>query len=284
MNLCFKVMLVMIKINQVRHLWPEEAGFELWRPNGTDDHVFLHFINSVEILSNGDKITAPPGGFILYSANSEQWFKSRAPLVHDWIHIDGDISMLLDRCNFEPNRIYNVSDSNFITDIVREIETEQFSQSAVSKQLQELKIQEMFLKIYRSLTEGHKFSTHDSGVAEKLSRVRETVFSSLQNSWRVADMAKLMYISESHFYSLYKEQYGVPPIRDLIAARVDKAKSMLESGLHLQTVMAACGYKDEFHFIRQFKSVAGITPKQYQLNVIKSAPVLKNIKQSKKML
>lgn len=260
----------MIKINHVRHLWPEATGFELWRPNGSEDNIFLHFINSVEILSDGERITALPGSFILYKAFSEQWFKSTVPLRHDWIHLDGDIDAVLDECNLKPNRVYNISGGGFITDAVREIETEYFAPSAVSEKLQDLKLREMFLKIQRALTDGREFYAPRSEISEKLGFVRETVFSSLQKPWRVADMASLMYISESHFYALYKEQYGVPPLRDLIAARVDKAKTMLESGFGLSAVMEACGYCDEYHFIHQFKSVAGITPKQYALRISKS--------------
>ena len=50
-----------MEITDIRHDWPEKAGFTLVRPTGIEIYTFLHFMNSVEIEINGEKVTVRPG-------------------------------------------------------------------------------------------------------------------------------------------------------------------------------------------------------------------------------
>ena len=43
-----------MEITDIRHDWPEKAGFTLVRPTGIEIYTFLHFMNSVEIEINGE--------------------------------------------------------------------------------------------------------------------------------------------------------------------------------------------------------------------------------------
>ena len=46
-----------MEITDIRHDWPEKAGFTLVRPTGIEIYTFLHFMNSVEIEINREKVT-----------------------------------------------------------------------------------------------------------------------------------------------------------------------------------------------------------------------------------
>ena len=76
----------MFKTESIRHAWPEKAGFAINRPKGHWQYTFLHFFNSVEILAEGKLTKAPPHACILYRPGTPQYFISRQPLTHDWIH------------------------------------------------------------------------------------------------------------------------------------------------------------------------------------------------------
>ena len=41
-----------MEITDIRHDWPEKAGFTLVRPTGIEIYTFLHFMNSVEIVND----------------------------------------------------------------------------------------------------------------------------------------------------------------------------------------------------------------------------------------
>ena len=80
----------MTQITNARHAWPERAGFHLERKNGYPDYTFLHFFGSVELLVGGERVVTRPHACILYAPGMPQWFYSRQPLTHDWIHFTDD--------------------------------------------------------------------------------------------------------------------------------------------------------------------------------------------------
>lgn len=53
-------------------------------------------------------------------------------------------------------------------------------------------------------------------------------------------------------------------MRDIIYARIERAKNLLSARTYsVSEVAKLAGYTNEYHFIRQFKKVAGVTPGQY---------------------
>ena len=75
-----------MEITDIRHDWPEKAGFTLVRPTGIEIYTFLHFMNSVEIEINREKVTVRPGACIFYAPDEPQWFHSDSNLTHKWAH------------------------------------------------------------------------------------------------------------------------------------------------------------------------------------------------------
>ena len=75
-----------MEITDIRHDWPEKAGFTLVRPTGIETYTFLHFMNSVEIEINREKVTVRPGACIFYAPDEPQWFHSDSNLTHNWAH------------------------------------------------------------------------------------------------------------------------------------------------------------------------------------------------------
>lgn len=69
-----------MEITDIRHDWPEKAGFTLVRPTGIEIYTFLHFMNSVEIEINREKVTVRPGACIFYAPDEPQWFHSDSNL------------------------------------------------------------------------------------------------------------------------------------------------------------------------------------------------------------
>lgn len=75
-----------MEITDIRHDWPEKAGFTLVRPTGIETYTFLHFMNSVEIEINREKVTVRPGACIFHAPDEPQWFHSDSNLTHNWAH------------------------------------------------------------------------------------------------------------------------------------------------------------------------------------------------------
>ena len=252
-----------IVITRARHAWPEKAGFVIDRPKGLPEYTFLHFHNSVEILVDGEVVVTPPGTVIFYSESTPQWFRSPGPLIHDWMHLQGDVTALLRESGLEPDRLYFPGNSRFITPILRQIELEVLTKQPGGEALTELKLRELLILLARSCAQQEE---KPDGVAEKrLRKVRSAVFSQLNRPWTVAQMASLAYLSPSRFHALYKAVFGISPMDDLIHARVDTAKNRLsDTDETVQNLSEQLGYRNVTHFCRQFKQLTGMTPVQFR--------------------
>lgn len=62
----------------------------------------------------------------------------------------------------------------------------------------------------------------------------------------------------------FKNENGISPWRYIEAARVHKSVKLLESTQKLCEISSACGFADQSHFARAFKSRTGLTPGQYR--------------------
>ncbi len=251
-----------MKITRIRHLWPEPAEFSVDRPTGAGEYIFLHFLNSVEISYKGEHIVTKPDSCIIYSPDEPEWFCSHVPLVHNWMHLTGDVARNLSRYGLSTNTIYCVGDGDFITEILRELEMEYNSDKKFYDSLSDLKLQELFIKIARN-TDSNAAAGINPEIVQRFHTLRNDIFSSLERDWSVPEMAQRVFLSEPYFYSLYKRIYGITPTQDIILARVDKAKRLLQKDFKVSEVATMTGYSTEYHFINQFRKIEGISPGKY---------------------
>ena len=66
-----------------------------------------------------------------------------------------------------------------------------------------------------------------------------------------------------HAIELFRQTYGVPPHRYLIVARIEAVKLLLRSGGTPAHAASACGFADQSHMTRHFRSIVGTTPAHY---------------------
>ncbi|MHB2265988.1 helix-turn-helix domain-containing protein [Aliihoeflea sp. PC F10.4] len=80
-------------------------------------------------------------------------------------------------------------------------------------------------------------------------------------SLRLADLARLVGVSETYFSHAFKAATGVPPHRFVMQERVRKAQGMMQrSAASIGSIAAECGFSDQAHFNRVFRQVTGLTP------------------------
>lgn len=253
-----------MEITQLRHAYPEPAGFYMSRPNGYGEYTLLHFFNSVEIRMGNQVIQTEPHAVILYNIGTPQYFKSEDPLIHDWIHFKGELPALLQEGGFLPDTIYYPRPHGLITQIIRELESEFYSDLPGKERLLQLKAEELFIKLDRAVS-CPPVAEVSAEMEKALRYLRGEMFSSLKTDWTVEEMAKRVAMSPSRIYPIYKKVYGISPMADLINARINSAKNMLSLGEEkVEEIAWNLGYQNTTHFIRQFKQKVGCTPTQYR--------------------
>ena len=104
----------------------------------------------------------------------------------------------------------------------------------------------------------------------KLTSLREKIYSTPQNDWKIDDMAQSLNISSGYLHNTYKHFFHTTCINDVINSRIQSACELLSStNKPIEEIGFLCGYKNTEHFIRQFKKIQNITPAKYRKNLHK---------------
>ncbi len=256
-----------LKITSVRHGWAENTPkFEIDRPEGHEDYVFVHLWNSVNMTMNGRTFNTEPSACVIYDKNFYQkWKPGGGGIIHDWIHISGDLPSVIKKSGLEFNRVYYPSSPEFITEICEELETEFFAEKEYGEELCRIGLEKLFYMLARYSGKSEAHSARIDGEAlKKLKELRSELLSNLRDCMSAPEMARKMSVSESKFYVMYKSAFGISPAKDIINARIQRAKIYLRSGLYsVERTAYLLGYTNAFHFIRQFKQMVGQTPGEF---------------------
>lgn len=81
----------------------------------------------------------------------------------------------------------------------------------------------------------------------------------------VADLAAMCYMSEAHFFRLFKRETGTSPIDYKNALRINKAcELLLDMECSVSDVSSLVGFDNLCYFTRVFKKEVGLTPTEYR--------------------
>lgn len=111
----------------------------------------------------------------------------------------------------------------------------------------------------------HSSNLRDFYIHEAL----EFIDHNFQNYISVEDIADVCGLNRSYFGKIFKEAIGKSPQEFLISYRMIKATELLMlTKLSIGDIGSAVGYDNQLHFSRAFKSVYGISPKQWRIEHI----------------
>ena len=79
-------------------------------------------------------------------------------------------------------------------------------------------------------------------------------------------------LSPSGLRLLFRQNIGVPPSKYLKHLRLERARELLcqDANKLVKEIMAAVGFSDESHFVRDFKELYGESPRQYRRHYFES--------------
>jgi AraC family transcriptional regulator of arabinose operon len=214
---------------------------------------------------NGCDIEVPSNSFIIYQEGTRQYYAANGTSYsNDWLHFSPEKEDLdyLRKLNIPFDCVKHVKDISLLSNLMKTISTEFFSDGLLSNETALLYLNILFLKLSELLnSDNRKVSCYCS----KMDVVRSNIYSTPQNSWNVDIIAKELSLSRSRFQHLYKEIYGISIINEIINSRIEHAKHLLHStDMTVKQVALLSGYSNDVHFIRQFKSRMSCTPIEYR--------------------
>lgn len=100
-------------------------------------------------------------------------------------------------------------------------------------------------------------------------RAMETICRRIQDHpstrYTVTELASELHCTRHHFSRLFRVHTGLSPSEYMIRARIDAARAMLRNSDHpIGRIAEVLGYSDVFFFSKQFKRVAGISPRAFR--------------------
>lgn len=131
--------------------------------------------------------------------------------------------------------------------------------------LADLTLQELLVYIIQSQTnnaiDSGKIHANDNALSHVIKYIRER----LGDRLTMKELTNTACMSQASFYRYFKREIGMSPVEFILHERIKYAKSLLKNpNILINQVCFESGFDDCNYFIRVFKKIEGITPKQYQ--------------------
>ena len=244
-----------------------DADFQIERPDGTGDCLLLILKSPAIFTLDGRDITVSENTFFFYPKGMPQYYRAvpQHEFVNDFIHFDfeGDEPEWFSLKYVpvaEPAKLRSIE---FLSFCIKAIADENSSDHPLRKDTVYLYFQLMCNKLSEQI---HANEQTERGTRyEMMLTVRNQMYANPYWEWNVAWAAHQTRMSRSSFQHIYKEQFGVPFIQDLIRSRIEYAKMLLRTtNMSVQDVSQNAGYRNYEHFARQFRDQCGMTPGQFR--------------------
>mgnify|MGYP006293100875 CR=1 FL=1 len=268
MNTGRKIWLHVLRVGTKYYHSPD---FELNRPRGSGDYIFIKFLKPAELTLRDNVRIAQPGNCIFFSPRFPHKLKGyNTGLGNDWMHLEGPfIKQCLEQYNLPLNHIIPTLNTAFVREILDKLKAELTEPVAIqSDRFMEIYVEMLCLNLARSIhyeQELHLSPTKKEHL-ENFRKVRARMLDSFTEDWTVEKIAEEVYMSSSRFAVLYKEFFNASPIAELINARIEHAKWLLTSTtLSIKQVSQQSGFQNVYYFSRKFKERVDCSPSSFRL-------------------
>ncbi len=244
-----------------------DPDFFINRPGGSGDYLIL-LIKSRAVFTfpEGD-VTAAPGNVVLYRQGTPQYYRADGERFgNDWFHFLPDSEedlQFLKELDIACDRLLYPGNLSEPAKILEMLCHEYFFDHPHKAESITLMLRLFFIKLSEDL---HCSSRGRTGTNyEKIAALRIAIYNDPSRDWSVPAIANALAMSPSSFQHTYKKYFGVSPVNDVIAARVERAKYLLSTTDHsIKQIAHICGYASDMHFVRQFGKFTGMRPTEFR--------------------
>lgn len=135
--------------------------------------------------------------------------------------------------------------------------------------LADLTLKELLVRIMQS--QNLSTMAGDSGNTNRnpLTYVLNYIKANLSEKININSLTDKACMSKASFYRLFKRELGISPNDFILSEKISRAKQLLSNpSAKVAAVSYELGFSDANYFIRAFKKMEGITPGNYQLQLI----------------
>lgn len=251
-----------MRVNAIGINYTHSSQFHINRPYGSGDYLFIYFKTPALLTIRGKEVEADKNSVIIFSKDTPQIYAaSQCSYANDFIHFDTDGD--LDIHSLPLDTVLYLPSTKQIGKIIKDIYLEYISTNVCRAESMDLLLRLLFIKV----SELTAYQPQDNvfGYYDALLNLRSLIYRHPSERWTVARLSSQINLSSSHFQRLYKQTFGITCIADVIACKIQYAKtSLTATSDSVREIATRCGYENEEHFMRQFKQEVGMTPTQYR--------------------
>lgn len=254
----------MIKILRMGYNATHDSNFSVNRPNGYDWYLLLLIKSSAIFTIDGEEITTTPNTLIIYDKNIPHEYRANGTeYKNDWIHFELEQD-ILNQYQIPLNKPLDIQNYYYLSDLIQKSASEFFSNNPCKDQTIHYLMMLILIKASEQLKEKKTANLHIQ-MHDELVKLRSEIYSNPHNNWSITEMAAKLHISNGYLHNIYKETFLTSCMSDVIQSRIAYAKELLaETDWPIGKISYLCGYNNEVHFMRQFKKLTSLTPKEFR--------------------
>ncbi|WP_277376134.1 helix-turn-helix transcriptional regulator [Paenibacillus polymyxa] len=235
------------------------------RPNGSGNYTFVFFNSRAEVKLHENTTIVPKNTFVFFQPQTPHYYRElESPFINDWFHCNGyDFHKFLLNINFPLDTLIDASDPLLISRCIMELQNSYRLDGTLREHIIDCDLRSFFMKLsdLRERTAPHQLNRYYIQFTE----LRNDLYRYSHKKLSVKELALQLNLSKSYFQHIYKELFGCSVMTDIINARLEHARYLLDhSALSVTQIANSCGYENDTHFMRQFKKFVGVSPRKYR--------------------
>ena len=241
------------------------------RPYGAGGYLLLRFRTPMFVFREAETIEAAPGSMILYTPGTAQDYSAVRDFSVDMIRFTLEPGEL-ESFDIPTDTVFMPAEDKITGEYLQLLEKEFCTRDLNSAEMLDTYLRQLFVHLKREKNVA-RFETEKERTLYRLFlQARFTMLQNCDKEWASTNVCEMVSLSRSQFYKYYTDFFGVSPMQDLTAARIEKARQLLtDKRLQVTEVAYRCGYKSIHHFSRTFKEHCGMSPLAYVKTIAEEA-------------
>ncbi|MCR4733877.1 MAG: AraC family transcriptional regulator [Treponema sp.] len=259
-----------IQIGSIGYNHVHEKDFRHEAPKGPGAFQFILVKSPAVFVINGKRLQVKKNSYVmLHPKTSTFYWAAKDFYIDDWFYfgITEEDENELKKIGLEFDKpVYIGSALESLSSIIHQISYEHFSADLYHEKIKQNYTDTFFFLLARIVNSKNQTSSKVlASKNDKITYLRTRFYEEPDLFTSVDEMAAFVGLSRSGLQHLYKKTFGLTLMEDVISGRLEKAKSLLaRTNMTIAEIAAKCGYKTEFHFMRQFKQKTSFTPSEFR--------------------
>lgn len=168
--------------------------------------------------------------------------------------------------SYDPQNQYHFRNPQHLERVVSELVNVFTENNPLRDQLIDVKVMELVIRMMQHEASGRWLhqSQHYT-TSNGLSKAAEFIKANLHRGISIEELSRHACMSKTNLFRYFKNEFGLTPVQYINQLRVERACQLLQHPEHSVTdVCFMMGFTSVSYFINLFKSIRGLTPKQYQ--------------------